>query len=175
MPAGMMLAAHQRGDPNLRRAANTYSAGSPIFLTQATEAEKATAEIQQRKRRMKKRLNDILHPPHAVLSHALSPAKLYRSLSQARRNGGKLKRHSKVSLCYVSHVPPVITPLPPAPPPPPPPPPRPPPPHPPNPPRLPPLRPLTHTHTCYCCSCTYYHSCMYVSDRCKCCFSGICQ
>lgn len=96
MPSAMMVAAHQMGDANLRHAAKTFRTRSPIFLTQATEAERAEADAQHSRWRMKKRLADMLQPPHAVLSHDISPAKLYRSLSQAKRNAGKVKRHFKV-------------------------------------------------------------------------------
>ena len=106
MPSAMMVAAHQMGDANLRHAAKSFKARSPIFLTQATEAERAKAEAQHCRWRMKKRLADMLQPPHAVLSHAISPTKLYRSLSQAKRRGGKVKRRSKVCNClfvYTGH------------------------------------------------------------------------
>ena len=103
MPSAMAVAAYQMNDANLRHAAKTFKARSPIFLTQATEAEKAAADVQQRKWSMKKRLNDMLQPPPAVLSHALSPAKLYRSLSQAKRNSGKVKRRTKVG-CFCHGV-----------------------------------------------------------------------
>lgn len=89
MPAAMSLAPYQIRDTNMR---NAYHAHSSIFRTQATEVERATGEAQQRKWHMKKRLNDMLLPLNAVLSHAVSPAKA-KSLNQARGSGG----HTKVS------------------------------------------------------------------------------
>lgn len=99
MPYAMTVLAHQANDSNLRHAAKTFKACNPIFLTQATEAERAEVLAQHKQWRMKKRLADMLQPPNAVLSHATMPAKLYRSLSQAKRRSGKVKRRSRVSAC----------------------------------------------------------------------------
>ena len=99
MPNAMTVLAHQTNDSNLRRAARAYKARAPIFLTQATEADRAEAAAQQRQWQVKKRLADILEPANAVLSHATMPKKLYRSLSQAKKSGAKMKRRSKVS-CF---------------------------------------------------------------------------
>ena len=99
MPYAMTVLAHQANDSNLRHAAKTFKACNPIFLTQATEAERAEVLAQHKQWRMKKRLADMLQPPNAVLSHATMPAKLYRSLSQAKKRSGKVKRRSRVSAC----------------------------------------------------------------------------
>ncbi len=99
MPFAMTVLAHQANDSNLRHAAKTFKACNPIFLTQATEAERAEVLAQHKQWRMKKRLADMLQPPNAVLSHATMPAKLYRSLSQAKKRSGKVKRRSRVSAC----------------------------------------------------------------------------
>ncbi|KAL0044094.1 hypothetical protein WJX82_008856 [Trebouxia sp. C0006] len=95
MPYAMTVLAHQANDSNLRHAAKTFKACNPIFLTQATEAERAEVLAQHKQWRMKKRLADMLQPPNAVLSHATMPAKLYRSLSQAKKRSGKVKRRSR--------------------------------------------------------------------------------
>ena len=97
MPYAMTVLAHQANDSNLRHAAKTFKTCNPIFLTQATEAERAEVLAQHKQWRMKKRLADMLQPPNAVLSHATMPAKLYRSLSQAKKRSGKVKRRSRVS------------------------------------------------------------------------------
>ena len=96
MPYAMTVLAHQANDSNLRHAAKTFKAQTPIFLTQATEAERAEVAAQHQQWRMKKRLADMLQPDNAVLSHATMPAKLYRSLSQAKKRSGRVKRRTKV-------------------------------------------------------------------------------
>lgn len=100
MPYALTVAAHQMNDSALRHAAKTYkkqTLASPIFMTSQIETDLALMAVKHKKLHMKKRLKDMLQQPNAALGHGLiSPAALYRSLSQVKKRSGTRRRHSRV-------------------------------------------------------------------------------
>lgn len=104
MPYALSVAAHQTNDSALRHAAKTYkkqALASPIFMTSQIEADLALMAAKKQRVHMKKRLRDMLQPSNAVLGGGLiSPAALYRSLSQVKKRSGRRARQTKVRLKF---------------------------------------------------------------------------